>query len=202
MTPIVNKTREIPTTELVTGVGTNFSSDITSSFNVADTAAMNKQYNGNYKVLTLGNFNIANNVMLMTPSTTDQGIGFEKENLEQNQEYQVQFKVSAIGSGSTYKLRYQNLDTSYTDIHTVTTGINRVTFVTSATVSTSNILYLMLTTAGSNKSLTIDASLVPVKLSKILDKVAVMTPTTKRTRLNVAPTTKRTKPSVATITKR
>tara|TARA_R100000664_G_C2702718_1_gene102462 strand:- start:156 stop:698 length:543 start_codon:yes stop_codon:yes gene_type:complete len=180
MTPIVNKTRQIPTTELVTGVGTDFSSDITSGFVVADAAAMNLQYDGNYKVVGDVNFNIANNVMLMTPSTTNEGIQFEKENFEANQEYQVQFKVSAIGSGSTYKLRYQNADTSFTDIHTVTTGFNRVTFVTSATVSTGNVMYLVLTTAGSNKSLTIDASLVPVKFSKILDKEAVITPITKR----------------------
>ena len=180
MTPIVNKTRQIPTTELVTGVGTNFSSDITSSFSVVDIAAFDEQYDGNYKALGTSTINIANNVMVITPSTTNQGFQFEKENFEANQEYQVQFKVSAIGSGSTYRLRYQNADASFTDIHTVTTGFNRVTFVTSATVSTGNVMYLVLATAGSNKSLTIDASLVPVKFSKILDKEAVITPITKR----------------------
>lgn len=180
MTPIVNKTRKIPTTELITGIGTDFSSDITSSFFVTDTAAFDEQYDGNYKAIGTSTFNIANNVMVMTPTAVDFGIGFEKENFETNQEYQVQFKVSAIGSGSTYRLRYQNADTSFTDIHTVTTGFNRVTFVTSATVSTGNVMYLVLTTAGSDKSLTIDASLVPVKFSKILDKEAVITPITKR----------------------
>ena len=86
MTPIVNKTREIPTTELVTGVGTDFSSDITSSFSVVDNAAFDEQYDGNYKSFGPSTINIANNVMVITPSTTNQGFQFEKENFEANQE--------------------------------------------------------------------------------------------------------------------
>ena len=81
MTPIVSKTREIPTTELVTGVGTDFSSDITSSLAIFDIQAFDGQYDGNYKAFGTSTINIANNVMVMTPSTTNEGFQFAKENI-------------------------------------------------------------------------------------------------------------------------
>jgi hypothetical protein len=149
---------------LLTGNGTNFSTAQTSSNIIADPSTFNTNYDGNLKISNVAGgsasalISIASNVLTLTPNAAGVALAFESQNLKANRTYRLIFNCTSIGTGSTYKVQYQKTDTTYVDVHTVSTGVNTVEFTTVADTATGNILYLPLTTAGSDRSIVIDAS--------------------------------------------
>ena len=180
------------------GIGASFGVAMSSTgFSIGDVATFNSAsyYQTFYQVTrfqTGGSTGVAaiisvsSNVFSIKPDAghTELGLMFRHVTPKANQEYTMSFNVSAIGTGSVYKLKYMNEDLTLTDVHTLTTGINTINFTTNSTIATNNkfgIVADVLGTSAANRVLEIDASSTPVKFveklgtSSALDTIVTIT---------------------------
>tara|TARA_R100001015_G_C4613658_1_gene169369 strand:- start:879 stop:1478 length:600 start_codon:yes stop_codon:yes gene_type:complete len=199
MTPVTKRDKANLELHHTSGIGASFGVAMSSTgFSLADIATFNSAsyYETFYRVtrFTTGGSGIAaiitvsSNVFSIKPDAghTELGLFFRYVTPKANQEYTMSFNVSAIGTGSVYKLKYMNEDTTLTDVHTLTTGINTINFTTNSTIATNNIFGIVadvLGTSAANRVLEIDASSTPVKFVEKLGTPSALdtiVPITKR----------------------
>ena len=201
MIPVTKRNKANLELHHTSGIGASFGVAMSSSgigFVDIGTFDSASYYNSFYKItkFTGGGgsglsaiITVSSNVFSIKPDGgyTELGLFFRNVTPKANQEYTMSFKVSAIGTGSVYKLKYMNEDLTLSDVHTLTTGINTINFTTNSTIATGNIFGIVADVLGSgsstNRVLEIDASSTPVKFVEKLGTPSALdtiVPITKR----------------------